>query len=159
MSFGHFSAFYGQCSVAEAWTNPSPWSIVLFLIIFKNIRCQSLHHNDDSETPTVFILSVRCDNRVECHKGVDEAGCQTKKDPKSRTEAPLVTGTSNTHNSHIWYRYFFFSRDHICHDWHFLGPRKSWSTCIFKTIEEDIEVISIEHNGINNIKSSVDKSN
>ena len=25
--FGCFSAFYGQRSVSETWTNPSPWSI------------------------------------------------------------------------------------------------------------------------------------
>ena len=26
-----FSAFYGQHSVTEAWTNPSPWSIILYI--------------------------------------------------------------------------------------------------------------------------------
>ena len=25
--FGGLSAFYGRCSVTEAWTNPRPWSI------------------------------------------------------------------------------------------------------------------------------------
>ena len=29
MIFGLFSAFYGQRLVEEAWTNPSPWSILV----------------------------------------------------------------------------------------------------------------------------------
>ena len=41
-------------------------------------RCQSPHHNDNSDTPTVTNWASRCDGREECFLGEDEADCDTK---------------------------------------------------------------------------------
>ena len=38
-------------------------------------RCQSKHHNDDSQTARVLIWSTPCNNKEECWNGEDEENC------------------------------------------------------------------------------------
>ena len=39
--------------------------------------CESPHHNQDTVTSPVTWWATRCDGHTECHRGVDELGCDT----------------------------------------------------------------------------------
>ena len=61
-------------------------------VTYYTYRCQSPHHNEESNTSVVWILSVRCDGQEECYKGVDEEGCKKDKGYTSKVLSFLETG-------------------------------------------------------------------
>lgn len=96
--------------------------IFVFVIYF---RCQSPHHNEESNTTTVWILAVPCDGREECYKGVDEEGCQDDDD----LNRILLTGTSLI--KYYECKMFGILRCFLDgYDSHHLRSKKSWPTCI-----------------------------